>query len=234
MNSQRISLHIDNLLLDPNNYRFIDKPDYKFVPDTLLADERVQLRTRNFIEGKNNENIKDLISSFTTNGFLDIDQIQVKSIGIDKFLVLEGNRRVATLKYLYSEYKRGSDIGQLKESDFESIGIVEIIGEDAAIHLVTMGLHHISGKKRWSAVNEAQLLNDLITKFNKTETEVCDSLGITIKKLRRSLRALYLIEQYKKSDFGDQFKTDMYSIFESVISNPIMRDWIGWDDESSE
>ena len=70
---------------------------------------------REFEIGKNNENIKDLIVSFTNNGFLDIDQIQVKAVN-DKFLVLEGNRRITTLKYLYEEYKRGNDVGVLVES----------------------------------------------------------------------------------------------------------------------
>lgn len=231
MESKRIVRHIDRLVLDPNNYRFIDRVDYKFVPDDLLADDRVQQRTFNFIAGKNNDNIKDLIVSFITNGFLDIEQIQVKPVG-DKYLVLEGNRRTATLKYLYEEYKRGNDVGNLTESDFKSVNIVEITGEDPVHHLVTMGLHHISGKKRWSAVNESQLVSDLLYKYHKTEDEVCDSLGISKQKLRRNIRTLSLIEQYKKSDYGDQFKTDMYSLFETVVASPIMKDWIEWDDHN--
>lgn len=93
-----------------------------------------------------------------------------------------------------------------------------------------MGLHHISGKKRWNAVNEAQLLRDLMVKHQKTEIEICESLGITKEKLRRNLRTLALIEQYKQSDFGDQFKPEMYSIFEAVISKISMKLWIGWDE----
>lgn len=228
MESRRITKHIDRLLLDPNNYRFIDKPEYRFVPDEQLSDDRVQQRTFNFIVGKNNENINDLVVSFKTNGFLDIDQIQVKTVG-DKSLVLEGNRRTATLKFLYEEFKKGNDVGKLTESDFEKINVVEIIGESAEQHLITMGLHHISGKKRWSPVNEAQLVADLRNK-NMSEKDICDSLGITTYKLRRSLRTLSLINQYKESDFGDQFRTAMYTIFETTIGTPNMRNWIGWND----
>jgi AAA15 family ATPase/GTPase len=229
MESKRIKVHINQLLLDPNNYRFVDLKEYKPIEDSKLADDKIQQRTFNFIVGKNSENIKDLLSSFKTNGFLDIDQIQVKAVG-DKYLVLEGNRRLATLKFLFEENKKNNDVGKLEEKDFKNIDVVEIIGEDAAQHLITMGLHHISGKKRWSAVNEAQLINDLMIKHGRSEGEVCDSLGITTNKLRRSRRTLELIKQYKISDLGDQFKTDMYSIFEAVISNSAMRDWIGWED----
>ena len=178
MASNRIVKHIYRLLLDPNNYRFIDRADYKPVPDDQVADDRIQLRTLNLILGKNQDNVKDLISSFTTNGFLDIDQIQVKPVG-DKYLVLEGNRRTATLKYLIDEFKKGNDVGKLTEADFKSVNLVEIINEIPVQHLITMGLHHISGKKRWSAVNEAQLLSDLIEKYHLTEDEVCDKLGIS-------------------------------------------------------
>ena len=231
MSSKRIVEHLDRLLLDPNNYRFIDKPEYKKVLNDQLDDAHVQQRTLNFLLGKNNSNVKDLISSFTTNGFLDIDQIQVKEVG-DKYVVLEGNRRIATLKYLWNEFKEGNDIGKLSEANFKSINIVKIIDEDPVQHLISMGLHHISGKKRWNAVNEAQLINDLIIKYRKSEEEVCNSLGITKQKLRRNRRTLSLINQYKKSDFGDQFEANRFTIFETIISSPIMKNWIAWDDNS--
>lgn len=230
MESNRITKHIDRLLLDPNNYRFIDKAEYRFIPDEELSDPRIQQRTQNFLQGNKNSNISDLISSLKSNGFLDIDQIQVKAVA-DKYLVLEGNRRVATLKYLYDEYRKGNDVGALSESDFKSINLVEIVDEDPAQHLITMGLHHISGKKRWSAVNEAQLIQDLINKHGKDEAEICNSLGISTNALRRSNRTLALIQDYKSSDYGDQFISSMYSIFEAVISNPTMKNWVGWDDD---
>src|SRR5690606_3796906 len=144
------------------------------------------------------------------------------------YLVLEGNRRTAPLKYLWEEFRAGKDVGKLTESDFKSVKLVEISGEDPVQHLVTMGLHHISGKKRWSAVNEAQLINDLIVKYSKTETEVCESLGISIHKLRRSRRTLSLIQQYKESDYGDQFEPNKYTIFETIVGSTTMKDWLGW------
>lgn len=230
MPSKRITRHIDRLILDPNNYRFKDRPEYKPVDQANLADTRVQQRTLNFILGKNNGNVKDLISSFTTNGFLDIDQIQVTEVG-ENLLVLEGNRRIATLKFLYDEFKKGNDVGRLTESDFKSVNLVLIEDEEPIQHLIAMGLHHISGKKRWSAVNESQLVSDLISTYNKSEQEVCDALGISTVKLRRGLRTLSLIQQYKQSDYGDQFESPMYTIFETVISTPEMRSWIEWSNE---
>lgn len=231
MTTERIVKSIDDLILDPNNYRFIDKSEYRFVPEDQVDDIRVQQRTIGLITGKNQDNIKDLITSFKANGFLDIDQIQVKKVG-NKYLVLEGNRRVATLKYLWEEYKKGNDVGVLKEENFKKIHLVEITGENPAEHLIAMGLHHISGKKRWDAVNEAQLIKDLIYKYGKTSDEVCRELGISKQKLNRSLRTLSLIEQYKESDYGDQFQANMFTMFDAIISSPKMKSWISWDDST--
>jgi len=233
MESNRIKRHIDRILLDPNNYRFIDKPEYKFVLDDNISDPRIQKRTQNLLQGNKNENISDLISSFKSNGFLDIEQIQVKPLG-DNYIVLEGNRRIATLKHLYEEYKTDNDVGLLELQDFKSVDLVEVIGEDPVQHLITMGLHHISGKKRWRAVNEAQLIEDLMTKYGKSENEICNSLGINMYNLRRSRRTLALIQDYKSSDYGDQFEANMYSIFETVISSTKMKEWIEWNDYNYE
>ncbi|MCP4220307.1 MAG: ParB N-terminal domain-containing protein, partial [bacterium] len=95
-----ITAHVDNLILDPNNYRFIDSNKYRKVKDKDIADAGIRKRTKNFLFGTNRENIKDLEASFKENGFLPVDQIQVKKLAQGKYLVLEGNRRVATLKYL--------------------------------------------------------------------------------------------------------------------------------------
>ena len=68
MESKVITRHLNRLLLDPNNYRFIDHPDYKKIEDDQVADARIQQRTYNLLVGKFNENIVDLISSFKKNG----------------------------------------------------------------------------------------------------------------------------------------------------------------------
>ena len=224
------SRHLNKLMLDANNYRFIDNKDYKLVSENEISDKRIQERTYNILVGKNEENISDLITSFKSNGVLKLDPIQAKELPDGNVIVVEGNRRTAALKYLYNEFLKGYDVGKLTEKDFKSIDIVLISDESPVQHLITMGLHHISGKKKWSPVNQAQLIQDLRYKHNLEEQEICDSLAITKHNLRRSLRILSLIEHYKQSDYGDQFQPSMYSIFEEVIKNVKMKNWLGWND----
>ncbi len=51
-----ISRHIDRLMLDPNNYRFIDNKDYVPVLEEQISEKRIQDRSLNFLLGKNEDN----------------------------------------------------------------------------------------------------------------------------------------------------------------------------------
>ncbi len=237
--SGRVSRNIKNLYLDPNNYRFADEVMNEKIALEEVLSEKIQKRTRAFIEGEKRSNIKDLIDSFKTNGFLKVDVIQLKDLGSNNYLVIEGNRRVTALKCLQDDYKAGKDIGKLSPSIFQSIPseIVSQENEDSK-NLIIMGLKHISGNKKWPAINQAQLIFDYLkdswgddVEYANKEEELCKSLGITKMRLRSSQRAIHLINTYKKSDYSDQFRSDMYSIFEEIIKKVNIRAWIEWDDD---
>ena len=223
--------HIDRLLLDPNNYRFIDNKDYRFIPISEIGDARIQQRTRNFLMGKNEEGISDLITSFKTNGILKLDPIQVREIPESKnFIVIEGNRRTAALKYLYEEFEKSNDVGKLNAESFKSVDVILVSDESPIQHLITMGLHHISGKRKWSSVNQAQLIYDLRHKHKMNEEEICGAISINKHSLRRSLRTLALIKKYKLSDYGDQFQTNKYAIFQEIVTRVEMKSWLNWNE----
>jgi len=222
-------LELKDIFLDPNNYRFIDNKSYQKVVDTNLTNPRIQERTFNFIVGKNNEGIRDLIKSFKNNGYLNGDQIHVQKINEKQFKVIEGNRRIATLKYLQSQYEKSVSIGKLDAAIFDKIPVMLYEDRDAQHYRVIMGLQHITGKRKWSAVNQAQLIKDLID-GGMTEDKVVDALGTTKHFLRRTLRALSLINEYKESDYGDQFSATIYNIFHDTVNSSAIKNWLGWDD----
>ena len=202
-----------------------------------MYDDKIQKRTKTFIEGDKRENIKDLILSFKENGFLNVDIIQVRDLGNNNYLVLEGNRRVSTLKALQKDYENGLDIGALNPEIFKSVPFEIHENEDDKKHLIVMGLKHISGNKKWSAINQAQLIYDYLKSYEddgywEEENKLCQSLGITKAKLRSSQRAYHLITKYKESDYGDQFHSDNYSLFVEIIKRPNIKDWIKWNDDT--
>lgn len=227
--SLRVSLR--NLYLDPNNFRLVHEPDQKQVPDAAIKNREVMQRTMRLLCGDKNQNIQDLIESFKANGYLRVDQILVRNLPDGGYLVVEGNRRVAALKFLQQEYEsKGIDLGQLPSDFFSQVPVVQYVDADEVHHLTLMALKHISGNKKWGEWNQAQLLETLHREHGLDEEEICRRIGITKVELRRSLRALAMVAEYRASDYGDQFIESMFPIFRQAVRNAALKEWLGWDD----
>ena len=234
LRGRRQTVSLGNLYLDPNNFRFVDHPDYRPVADEDVFKAEVQRLAQTFVAGKSQEHIQDLIDSIKENGWLDIDPILAERRESGKFLVVEGNRRVATLKHLQRQYQDGETyLGKLDVALFSKVPVVLYEAADERQKMVMMGLHHISGKRRWPAINRALALKRLRDQFNGDADAVCRALGISKQDFNRSVRALSLVDAYKESDYGDQFKADQYSLFRDVLGRPAIRSWLGWNDEIS-
>lgn len=234
LRGRRQPVSLSNLYLDPNNFRFVDHPDYRPVVDEDVFKAEVQRLTQTLVAGKSQEHIQDLIASIKENGWLDIDPILVEKRQSGKFLVVEGNRRVATLKHLQRQYQDGATrLGKLDKALFSKVPVVLYEAADERQHMVMMGLHHISGKRRWPAINRALALKRLWEQFDEDADAVCRALGVSKQDFNRSVRALSLVEAYKESDYGDQFKADQYTLFREVLGRPAIREWLGWNDETS-
>jgi AAA domain, putative AbiEii toxin, Type IV TA system len=228
-NTKRVS--IKNLYLDPNNYRLIHETEQIEVADEQVKDKTVAQRTFRLLAGEKNQHIRDLIESYKSNGYLPVDQIQVRELPSGGYLVVEGNRRVATLKFLALEYEQKAvDLGRLDPSIFSRVPVVLYSDADEMHHLTLMALKHISGNRKWGEWNQAKLLEKMHNTFHLEEDEICRRIGISKVELRRSLRALSLVEQYQSSDYGDQFNESKFPIFREAVKNLALKEWIDWDD----
>ena len=228
--SRRQTVSLARLYLDPNNFRFLDNAGYRPIEPEEAFSADVQRRTTAFILGRNQEQVRDLIASIKENGWLDIDPILVQAPNKGRYIVIEGNRRVATLKHLQRRHEEESiDLGKLDPALFSRMPVV-IHDVDERQNMVMMGLHHITGKRRWPAVNRAMAMKDLLRHFNGDSDAVCRALGITKREFNLSIQTLALVEKYKNSDYGDQFQSDQYNVFREVLARPTMREWLDWDD----
>ena len=228
--SIRQTVALRNLYLDPNNFRIIDHPEYRHVPDGREFTAEVQRRTTSFILGGNQDQVRDLIASIKENGWIDIDPILVQKKERARYLVIEGNRRVATLQYLQRRHEEDAiDLNNLNPAVFSSVPVVFYKGADERDHMVMMGLHHITGKRRWPAINRALAMKRL-SEFDTDADAVCRALGVSKLEFNLSIRTLALIELYKNSDYGDQFRSEQYNLFREILRSPSMRDWLAWDD----
>jgi hypothetical protein len=229
--SKRVSLR--NLYLDPNNFRLIHETEQVNVSDSRVKEKDVANRTYQLLLGDKNQNIQDLVDSFKSNGYLPVDQIQVRELESGGYIVIEGNRRIAALKFLQNEYDQKSiDLGNLNFSIFSNVPIVLYKDADEVHHLTLMALKHISGNRKWGEWNQAKLLETLVSKHKLSEDDVCKQVGISKTELRRSIRALALANQYIDSDYGDQFSASMFPIFREAARNTVLKQWIKWNEST--
>ena len=230
MRGRRHQVSLGRLYLDPNNFRFMDHPDYRHVPPERIFDADVQRRTTGFVLGRQQENVRDLVASIKANGWLDIDPILVERTDTRRYLVVEGNRRVATLKYLQRRHEEDAvDLGNLDASLFSEVPVVFYQDAGERDRLVMMGLHHISGKRRWPAINRARAMEQLLPHFHHDADAVCQALGVSKREFNLSVRTLALVDAYKESDYGDQLQSEQYNLFREVLKSEEMRTWLGWD-----
>ena len=229
---RRQQISLSNLYLDPNNYRFVHHPDYHRVPPEDIFKPQIQRRTMTLLLGKSQIDVQDLIASIKENGWLDIDPILAERRN-GRFLVVEGNRRVATLKHLKHRYDDDADIGRLNPTVFSKVPVALYDAADHQQYLVMMGLHHISGKRSWPAINRALAMKSLQERFGGDADAVCRALGVRKQDFNRSVRTLALVDAYKGSDYGDQFSSDQFTLFREVLGRPAIREWLGWNDDET-
>ena len=67
---------IAQLLLDPNNYRFLDAPDFRWAEDTRFHEPKVQDAAYRRLRADNS--LQALKNSILANGFLPIERLVVR------------------------------------------------------------------------------------------------------------------------------------------------------------
>ena len=147
---EEVSVAIGDLLLDPNNYRFQDYEDFVLAEESRFYEPSVQATAYARLR---NEGLAQLKDSILTNGFLLFERIVAMPYDSveGKYLVVEGNRRVAALRWIASDHEAG--VAVPKEVLDTVAGVLVIAlqdGEDdPVIRLSLMGVRHIGGIREW-------------------------------------------------------------------------------------
>jgi hypothetical protein len=150
--------------------------------------------------------------------------------------VIEGNRRLAALRWIASDQAAGADIPKHVSDALSSIPVV-IVSEDVkdpALREALMGIRHVSGIKEWGGYQRAQLVATLKDKYKLESAEIAQRLGMSANEVNRRYRAFKALRQMMDHDeFGDAARPDMYPIFHEAVSLPSVRDWLGWNEETA-
>ena len=160
-----------------------------------------------------------------------------------KYIVIEGNRRLAAVKLLsnpeLSKVKKESLKKICLEAEFKPLEIPCLIFDDKQKILKYLGFRHITGIKSWRLLEKARYLADLREiEFNETPfvqacREIAKMIGISSSYIRRLLTGLSLYkivedEGYYGIDGLNDTKFNL-NYFTDSLNKDNIRDYIGVD-----
>lgn len=190
-------LPVSDLLLDPDNPRLpksMSNKNEKEIINFLLSDA----------------SLIELMLAIGKNGFFEGEQLLVVPEG-DKYLVIEGNRRLSAVKLLHhpelgDTYK--SKIAQvIAETSHRPDQIPCLVFDNKDEILKYLGYRHITGIKSWKLLEKAryltQLKNDYFSNdtINSASREIAKMIGSRKDYVIRVLTGYQLYEIIEKNGF---------------------------------
>ena len=234
------TISIDNLYLDPNNPRFWGHQGRRRIPDTQATEEAIQQRVEQNIR---HHGVEELHFSILRNGFLPLDRIVVRPLEShdDKFVVVEGNRRLAALKLLreriredlIAEEKISEEYLSNLSDQIKELSVLVYNGSRSDdISWIFQGIRHIGGIRQWEPAQRSKLVADQFENDFSTFTETGQKFGLSAIAVGRLYRSYKALEQMRADDeYGKKAGNDYFSLFEEAYRNAAVRKWLNWDEE---
>lgn len=230
-------VRLDQLLLDPNNYRFFDMDQYTKAQPNRMHEPNVQQRAEELVRLDGKEELRALKESIEANGYVPVETLVIKAYGFkdDSFVVVEGNRRVAAMRWLKRDREAGSPVPEELIRSFNQLPAIVLSGDEhaaKALQHILMGLRHVSGIKQWGGYQRAKLVVELVDDFGLNLSDAAKQIGMSAHEASRRYRALKALEQMQDNDeFGTMADPKMYRLFHEAVSVVKVKDWLGWDDD---
>jgi hypothetical protein len=210
-------LDVSSLDFDPTNPRF--SPDISSGPVTDLIERFIR-----------DERLLEIVTSIADQGFFDGEPLLVVRHE-SRYLVVEGNRRLAALKLLNGEIEvpagRTSVVDVVEAAKQRPPKVPCLIFSNPDRILRYLGFRHITGIKSWSSLQKARYLKKLRDTFydafegRAKLTALAREIGSRPDYVGQMLTALNLYERAEKLNFYGVKGLDPNEIEFSVLSTAL-------------
>ena len=158
--------------------------------------------------------LDELLQSVSTNGYLDIEPLIVMADPNGAGLtVLEGNRRLATLRLFREEglarririsERVRITVPQVDESlraSFDQVSVYRVATREAARSFI--GFKHINGAAKWDSYAKARFATAWYRNGEGSLEEIARAIGDQHDTIKRMVSAIYVLEQAKEEERFD-------------------------------
>lgn len=194
--------YLDELALSMSKNGYFDEEPLVAIPNNLPK----KFETKSYDELKNNIEYLNFIEDPET-----------------EFTVVEGNRRLCTVKLLMgNEVSSFPEIGEEIREDLKNLPV--IIYPKRKDVIFYLGVRHIVGVKKWDAYAKARYIASMKDDFGLSLDEIQDSVGDTSNSARKTYACYKLIdimeeeyENYDTSKAKENFSYLLLGLGQGVI-----------------
>lgn len=217
---------VDELNFDRKNPRL-------FLDRDLEESELVRLLWREFA-------VDELALSIAGNGYFEHEPLFVAQEH-GKYVVVEGNRRLAAVKLLLDAQLRRSvganDLPQITDERRQQLRELPVVRSERHEIWHYIGFKHVNGSQTWQSYAKAQYIawvhNDLGQPLDEIARRIGDRHS-TVKRLYRGLMVLRQAENSGRFDLDDRWKKHFsFSHLYTGLDYQNIQELLGIDNESS-
>lgn len=213
---------IANLDLDPTNFR---------LPEEVEGDSQLSL-LRYFYA---TYNLEELAWSIADEGFWEEEPLLTVRATEDgpRRVVVEGNRRLATLILLTDGEKRSelevqalwTELAELaSDHDLTSVPTRLYSSRDELLHY--LGFRHVSGLLKWDADAKARFIYELVRDRGMTFQDAARAIGSRRDAVGRNYIAWCILEQGRNEGVDIRPASDHFGVFYRSLQSPGIRSFL--------
>jgi ubiquinone/menaquinone biosynthesis C-methylase UbiE len=226
------SWSVSNLDLDPENARLPDEfTDRTQLGLLRLFDEAYAL--------------EELAWSMAERGYSPEEPLLTIAgpASADRRVVVEGNRRLATLKLLTDAELRKA-LGNDKWEERAQVASARDLSEvptrnypNREALLDYLGFRHVSGLLQWTPEAKARFVHRLVTQYGYSFEKAAKVIGSRKDAIRRQFVAWSSLEQARLADIDVSPALRHFGVFYRALQNPRIREFLklrGWNEDVEE
>jgi hypothetical protein len=234
------------LLLDPDNLRLLERVDSALLklPIKLIGQQSIQDKLYQTIANDPLFDIKSLASSITHNGFLKHERLIVAKYDGDRFLVLEGNRRLTAVRSLVEKHgKSFSGLPDYVRQSLQTLPCFVLLGEAIGVSdeilkshrrasEIYIGMRHLMGAEKWQPASRYEFQARLIEDEGWSPEDVAERFGRKKNEVLRDLKAQRLYRSFREFETKNRVEHALtYNAFAEAARAPSVMNWLGWSNK---
>jgi len=147
--------------------------------------------------------VDEIAWSIANNGYFEHEPLIAEKLRDGKFLVIEGNRRLAAVRLLLDDKLRRKvgvkDLPKIEAKRKKEISSLPVVESKRSIIWPYVGFKHVNGPQPWESSSKAHYIALVHNKFNIPLDQIAKQIGDQHSTVRRLYRGLMVLEQAEKA-----------------------------------